>query len=122
MHVKSFCLCLTFVFASSLLGLVALASAQTKPNVVMIISDDQAWSDYGMMGHETIKTPNLDGLAKQGVVFRRGYVPTALCRPSLMTMITGQYAYQHGVTGNDPSPKYAARGTDDLRPPTVRDS
>lgn len=85
--------------------------AQESPNIVLIISDDQAWTDYSFMGHETIETPNLDALAKQSVVFPRGYVPTALCRPSLMTIITGRYAHQHGVTGNDPSPKYAKPGT-----------
>lgn len=90
----------------------ASATAQDKPNIVMIISDDQAWTDYSFMGHDKIKTPSLDALAKQSVVFRRGYVPTALCRPSLMTMITGRYAHQHGVTGNDPSPKYADRGSE----------
>ncbi|MDG1874415.1 MAG: sulfatase [Mariniblastus sp.] len=94
-------------------GICNLASGQDKPNIVMIISDDQAWTDYSFMGHETIKTPSLDALARQSVVFRRGYVPTALCRPSLMTLVTGHYAHQHGVTGNDPSPKYAARGTDE---------
>ena len=83
------------------------------PNIVMIISDDQAWTDYSFMGHPVIETPNLDALAKQSALFRRGYVPTALCRPSLMTMITGRYAHQHGITGNDPSPKYSKRGTDD---------
>ena len=81
--------------------------ADDRPNIVMIISDDQAWTDYGFMGHPTIKTPHLDSLAKQSVLFRRGYVPTALCRPSLMTLVTGHYAHRHGVTGNDPSPKYA---------------
>ena len=73
----------------------------------MIISDDQAWTDYGFLGHPQIRTPHLDRLARESVVFERGYVPTALCRPSLMSMITGRYAHQHGVTGNDPSPKYA---------------
>ena len=87
------------------------ASAQTAPNVVLILSDDQAWADYSFMGHSTIETPNLDALAKQSVLFRRGYVPTALCRPSLMTLATGRYAHQHGITGNDPSPKYAAKDT-----------
>lgn len=88
-------------------------SNKSQPNIVMIISDDQAWTDYSFMGHPVIETPNLDALAKQSALFRRGYVPTALCRPSLMTMITGRYAHQHGVTGNDPSPKYSKRGTDD---------
>ena len=83
----------------------------TPPNVVMIISDDQAWTDYGFMGHDSIRTPHLDKLAKESAVFRRGYVPTALCRPSLVTMLTGHYASVHGVTGNDPSPKYADRGS-----------
>eukprot|EP01045_Picozoa_sp_COSAG04_P026499 COSAG04_NODE_3689_length_2605_cov_1.287310_2_plen_457_part_00 len=91
---------------------VQIVAAQDQPNIVMIISDDQAWTDYSFMGHESIKTPNLDQLARQSVVFRRGYVPTALCRPSLMTMITGHYAHQHGITGNDPSPKYAPLNTE----------
>ncbi|HBE66633.1 MAG TPA: sulfatase [Planctomycetaceae bacterium] len=84
---------------------------ETLPNIVLIISDDQAWNDYGFMGHPHIETPSLDRLAKGGVTFKRGYVPTALCRPSLMTIMTGLYASQHGVTGNDPSPKYAKKGS-----------
>ena len=84
------------------------AAEQQPPNVVLIISDDQAWTDFGFMGHPDIMSPHLDDLAKQSVVFRRGYVPTALCRPSLMTLATGHFAHRHGVTGNDPSPKYAA--------------
>jgi uncharacterized sulfatase len=86
------------------LAMVWGAGAQDRPNIVMIISDDQSWTDYSFMGHEQIDTPHLDKLASESVVFRRGYVPTALCRPSLMTMVTGLYASQHGVTGNDPSP------------------
>ena len=80
-------------------------SAKKSPNVLYIISDDQAWTDYGFMGHPQIKTPRLDKLAKESVLFERGYVPTALCRPSLVTLANGRYAHKHGVTGNDPSPK-----------------
>ena len=89
-----------------------LAAAAAPPNIVLIISDDQAWTDYGFMGHSEIKTPNLDRLASESIVFRRGYVPTALCRPSLMTLATGHYAHRHGVTGNDPSPKHAKQNSD----------
>ncbi len=81
---------------------VAVA-ADNRPNVVMIISDDQAWTDYGFMGHDAIKTPRLDRLASESVTFTRGYVPSALCRPSLATMITGLYAHQHKISGNDPA-------------------
>ena len=95
----------------SLLLVSAAGAEQNPPNVVLIISDDQAWSDYGFMGHDAIQTPHLDELARQSAVFRRGYVPTALCRPSLVTLLTGHYASTHGVTGNDPSPKYAKRNS-----------
>ncbi len=78
-------------------------AAERPPNIVLIISDDQAWTDYGFMGHPVIETPNLDKLARQAAVFPRGYVPTALCRPSLATLITGLYAHQHKISGNDPS-------------------
>tara|TARA_B100001027_G_scaffold215525_1_gene189669 strand:+ start:4563 stop:5918 length:1356 start_codon:yes stop_codon:yes gene_type:complete len=86
-------------------GSTLWVSAQKSPNVLYIISDDQSWTDYGFMGHPHIKTPHLDKLANESVLFERGYVPTALCRPSLVTLINGQYAHKHGVTGNDPSPK-----------------
>jgi len=80
----------------------ACATTQERPNVVLIISDDQAFSDYGFMGHDTVKTPHLDRLATEGVLFTRGSVPSSLCRPSLASMITGLLPHHHGVTGNDP--------------------
>lgn len=48
-------------------------SGADKPNIVLIISDDQGWTDYGFMGHPQIQTPQLDKLASQSLVFRRGY-------------------------------------------------
>jgi len=78
------------------------AAAATVPNVVLIVSDDQAWTDFGFMGHAVVRTPHLDRLASHSALFRRGYVPTSLCRPSLATLITGLYPHEHGITGNDP--------------------
>ena len=72
------------------------------PNVVLIISDDQGWTDYGFMGHSHIRTPNLDRLASRSQVFTRGYVPASLCRPSLATLATGLFPHQHKITSNDP--------------------
>lgn len=72
------------------------------PNIVFIISDDHGWQDYGFMGHPQIKTPHLDKLAAQSLLFKRGYVPTALCSPSLTTIITGRYPHEHLITYNDP--------------------
>jgi arylsulfatase A-like enzyme len=96
--------------AAALLAIMpaALASAAPeRPNIVLILSDDQAWTDYSFMGHSVVSTPNLDELASRGALFTRGYVPTALCRPSLATIVTGRYAHQHKITGNDPSPQLA---------------
>jgi len=73
-----------------------------QPNVVLIVSDDQAWTDYGFMGHPHIRTPNLDKLASESLLFTRGYVPSSLCCPSLATMMTGRYPHQHKITSNDP--------------------
>ena len=87
-----------------------LRAADAPPNIIYLISDDHAWTDYGFMGHPVIETPNLDKLASRSGLFSRGYVPTALCRPALATFANGLYAHQHGVTGNDPSPLPAAAG------------
>ncbi len=74
------------------------------PNIVLIISDDQAWNDYGFMNHPHIQTPHLDRLASESALFTRGYVPHSLCRPSLASIITGKHPHQHGIAGNDPAP------------------
>ena len=86
----------------TVLVLVSPAVGQERPNVVLLISDDQAWGDFGFMGSEVIETPVLDALAAESLVFPRGYVPTALCRASLATIITGLYPHEHKLTGNDP--------------------
>jgi uncharacterized sulfatase len=91
-----------------LVALVIVVAAATHrghaapPNVLMIVSDDQAWTDYGFMGHPRIHTPHLDRCAAESAVFTRGYVPMSLCRPSLATLLTGLYPHQHGTAGNDP--------------------
>ena len=94
------CLAFSWVF---LCGRTAAQENSRPPNIVLILSDDQSWTDYSFMGHPHINTPHLDKLASRSAVFTRGYVPTALCRPSLMTLATGLYTHQHKVSGNDPS-------------------
>jgi uncharacterized sulfatase len=81
---------------------IAWSQNVARPNVVLIVSDDQAWSDYGFMGHPHLKTPNLDRLASESLTFRRGYVPSSLCCPSLATILTGRFPHQHKITSNDP--------------------
>ncbi len=90
-----FCLILSVAAATPLRG-------AERPNIVLIVSDDHAWTDYGFMGHPHIATPHLDRLASESLTFRRGYVTSSLCCPSLASMITGLYPHQHKVTSNDP--------------------
>src|SRR5689334_20617587 len=81
---------------------VADSPAEAKrPNIVMIVSDDHGWSDYSFMGHQHVRTPNIDRLAGESLTFTRGYVPSSLCCPSLASIVTGLYPHQHGITGND---------------------
>ena len=94
-----------FLLAIFVLGMGtahAVEPSAPPPNIVLIISDDQGPDDYSFLGHPHIKTPHIDRLASQSLVYRRGHVPSSLCSPSLATILTGLYAHQHGVTSNDP--------------------
>jgi uncharacterized sulfatase len=99
---------LIVVFIGCLAPLSAFAgsnenhAAEPPPNIVLIISDDQAWTDFSFMQHPHIRTPNLDRLARESLTFTRGYVPSSLCCPSLASIITGLYPHEHKITGNDP--------------------
>ncbi|MCE9531903.1 MAG: sulfatase [Planctomycetes bacterium] len=84
-----------------LLGANSLQGAE-KPNVLMIVGDDWGWPDFGFMGSKDVQTPHLNKLAKESAVFPNGYVPTSLCRASLATLLTGQFAHQHKICCNDP--------------------
>ena len=83
------------------LPLALLQAAETeKPNIILIISDDQGFPDYGFMGNKDVKTPNLDRMASQSMLYTRGYT-SPVCSPSLATLLTGKLPHAHGITGND---------------------
>ena len=90
------------LFWLPLVASASLAADRPPPNLVMIIADDQGWTDFGFMGHPAIHTPYLDRLAGESARFDNGYVPTSLCRASLATLLTGLYAAQHKICCNDP--------------------
>jgi arylsulfatase A-like enzyme len=92
---------ITLLITTLILAAQPMLTAAAPPNIVFILSDDQAWSDYGFMEHADIKTPHLDKLSARSLVMPNGYVAAPLCRPSLASMATGLYPFQHGVAGND---------------------
>ena len=89
-HVKTMAVSLTLCLAFGTI----LNAQDNRPNIVFILSDDQAWSDYGFMGHADIKTPHLDTLASSSLFFDRGYVAAPICRPSLASLVTGLFPHQ----------------------------
>jgi arylsulfatase A-like enzyme len=72
------------------------AAQPRRPNVVLIMTDDQGWGDLGVHGNDKIKTPNLDALARQSVVLKNFYV-SPVCAPTRASLMTGRYNYRTGA-------------------------
>ncbi len=68
-----------------------------KPNIIIINIDDMGWKDLGFMGSEYYETPNIDQLAKEGMIFTNGYAAAANCAPSRACLMTGKWAPRHGI-------------------------
>jgi arylsulfatase A-like enzyme len=72
--------------------------ASSKPNVIVILTDDQGWSDLGCQGVQTdVKTPHIDALAARGVRCSAGYVTAPQCSPSRAGLITGRHQQRWGI-------------------------
>ena len=69
---------------------------ETRPNILLITSDQQHWNTLGCLNPE-IQTPHLDALAQQGTLFNRAYCPNPTCTPTRASIITGKYPSQHGA-------------------------
>lgn len=92
-----------FFFASVLfLGLSLSIKAQDKPNVVFIYADDLGYGDVSCYGATKISTPNIDALAKKGVLFTNAHTTSATCTPSRYSLLTGRYAWRRDDTGIAP--------------------
>jgi arylsulfatase A-like enzyme len=107
------------VFCCGLSATPASAEPE-RPNIILIISDDHAFTDYGFMGHGIVETPHLDRISSQGLLYTRGYV-MPVCSPSLASLLTGKLPHQHGITGNDlarGAPQLGAKPAD--RDPLLR--
>jgi N-sulfoglucosamine sulfohydrolase len=92
---------LTLLLAWSLAPAAASARQPAGPkprNVVLIIADDLG-RDLGCYGNQAIRTPNLDKLAKRGVLFTRAYSTVSSCSPSRASILTGLYTHQNGQYG-----------------------
>ena len=65
-------------------------SEKQKPNIILVMADDQGWGDVGYNGHPFVKTPNLDAMAAQSVIFDRFYAASPVCSPTRASVMTGR--------------------------------
>lgn len=94
-----------------ILGSGWIQAQPDKPNVVMILADDLGWQDVGCYDIDKpclFETPNIDQLAKEGILFRQGYSPAPTCAPTRVAILTGKHPARtqktHVVGGKPPSP------------------
>jgi uncharacterized sulfatase len=72
--------------------------AQKKTNIIFVFIDDMGYADLGCYGRKDVQTPNIDGLAKEGILFTQYYSNSPICSPSRAAVTTGQFPSQWGIT------------------------
>jgi N-acetylglucosamine-6-sulfatase len=92
--VKNFAIALWILFAP-----LAVAAAE-QPNVVVIVVDDMRFDDFAAGGQDFVSTPNIDRLAAEGAMFTNAFTTSPLCSPARASLLTGQYAHNHGIVDN----------------------
>ena len=70
---------------------------QSKPNIVLVMADDQGWGDMAYNGHPVVKTPNFDEAARSGLKFNRFYAAAPVCSPTRASVMTGRHPNRMGV-------------------------
>src|SRR5438067_695461 len=99
MHQLDFRMRFPLILLVSLIGWTLpsqAAEANRKPNVVILLADDQGYADTGFQGCKDIPTPNIDSLAQNGVRCTSGYVSGPYCSPTRAGLMTGRYQQRFG--------------------------
>lgn len=96
------------VFLTSFAGAADAPAAAAKPNVLLILSDDIGWGEFGFQGNKDVPTPNIDTIASNGVKFTNAYVAATVCSPSRAGLMTGRYPTSFGHEFNIAGQRMAA--------------
>jgi arylsulfatase len=86
------------ICALGLTGDTVRIGGEQPLNVVLFVIDDVRWDSIGAAGNKVVHTPQLDRLAREGVLFRQARVTTSICMVSRASLLTGQYMSRHGIT------------------------
>ncbi len=89
--------CLALITGCLQEALAAPSGTAKRPNIIIILADDLGWGDLGCYGHPSIRTPNLDRLAAQGMRFTDFYSAGEVCTPSRAALLTGRYPIRSGM-------------------------
>src|SRR6185437_16454204 len=73
------------------------ADSPRRPNIVVILADDLGYGDLGCYGATKVKTPNIDRLAEEGMLFTDAHSPASVCTPSRYNLMTGRYCWRTWV-------------------------
>lgn len=79
---------------------ISNSDIDSRPNIIVILIDDAGYVDFGFMGSEDLDTPNIDALAKRGVIFTDAHVTASVCAPSRAGLMTGKYQQRFGFEAN----------------------
>lgn len=101
---------LRLLAASLIFTCSAVWASESKPNIILILTDDQGIGDVAIYGSDDIVTPNLDRLAKSGTRFTGFYATASVCSPSRASVLTGMVPQRAGVPGNVPPPPWNDKG------------
>ena len=90
-----------FLFCGLVLALSGCnQEKEDLPNIIILLVDDAGYADFGFMGSKDLQTPNLDALAKGGMIFTDAHVSATVCAPSRAGLLTGKYQQRFGFECN----------------------
>lgn len=69
---------------------IDLSASDERPNIILVMADDQGWGDVGFNGHPFVKTPQLDAMAREGFIFHKFYAGAPVCSPTRASVLTGR--------------------------------
>ena len=104
--------------AGFVLATNAATAATNRPNIILVMTDDQGWGQVGYRGHPLLKTPNLDAMAANGLRLDRFYAGAPNCSPTRATVMTGRSNDRTGVENHG----YALRLQEKVLPRALRDA
>lgn len=90
---------LTWMIAASPVASAATEATERErpPSILIFLADDVSWKDFGCYGHPTIRTPNIDALAAEGLTFANAFLTTSSCSPTRISVLTGKYPHATGA-------------------------